>query len=205
MDINNNINYIYTPTHVNTLNEYILHLSQGYVNVSLPSDLEKHLMELLEDEWFHRWPLVRWAYATRLLRGEKCERNTARALEILSPMANLGFAGAECDLGYCYYHGLEFARSYPKAAEWYLKASRHGFIVAQNWIKGEYINGDYKSLPDLLVKALLDEVLRLGLPSEETEKARKRLARVEKKLEKMMPFIDSSKLFWGDEENPYLN
>lgn len=35
-----------------TLDEYLMFLVKGYINVSLRSGLSMHLMDLLEDEWF---------------------------------------------------------------------------------------------------------------------------------------------------------
>ena len=73
--IKKKVEYITTPVTASTIDEYIMLLRKGYINVEIREEVNKHLMELFEDDWFHQWPLVRWTYASRILSEEKTEEN----------------------------------------------------------------------------------------------------------------------------------
>ena len=90
-----------------TLDEYLVRLNKGFINVMLEKRLERYLVELLNDEWFHQWAPIRWAYATRLLYTPKAsDEDIRRALDIIIPLANEGYPNALNDLAYAYCYGI---------------------------------------------------------------------------------------------------
>ena len=90
-----------------TLDEYLVRLNIGFINVKLEERLERYFVELLKDEWFHQWGPVRWAYATRLLYNPKASDGDIRhALDIIIPLANEGYPNALNDLAYAYCYGI---------------------------------------------------------------------------------------------------
>lgn len=154
-----------------TLDSYIYELSCGCACPELPKELEKHFMELLEDDWFWQWPLVRYKYAKMLLYGycdysgeivRDIEEDRQRAMEILMPMAKAGFAPAECDIGWCYMCGVHFQRDYETGVTWWMRASEHGFDEGHNSLTYQYTCGDYKQLPDAKRKEFLAEIVRVN-------------------------------------------
>ena len=133
------------------LDEYLACLINGHINVQILPNLEKYLMELIKDEWFHQWPMIRWAYATRLLHKEKASaKNLKRAVELLLPLAEEGFPGAMCDMAECYYKGIVVERSYERAICLWIAASRQGYKEAHTKIKLEYDSSYSKGLTDEL-------------------------------------------------------
>ena len=133
------------------LDEYLACLISGHINVQILPNLEKYLMELIKDEWFHQWPMIRWAYATRLLHKEKCSaRNLKRAVELLLPLAEEGVPGAMCDMAECYCRGIEVERSYECAICLWVAASRQGYKKAHTHVKLEYDMHHSKELADEL-------------------------------------------------------
>lgn len=105
-----------TVIEATAIDEYLVYLINGYINVTLVERLEKYFLEMIKDEWFHQWPLVRWAYASRLLYNPKAsEKKIKRAVEILLPLAEEGYPCALGDMAYCYRYGLGVERSYENA------------------------------------------------------------------------------------------
>ena len=211
-----------TPKQAYTLDEYIMLLILGFINVDLRRGLDKYLMELLEDEWFHQWPLVHWAYASRLLYMAKSERASKKAVELLYPMAEVKCPGALYDIGYCYMNAKGLEKSYPRAIYCWVLACDLGYIEAENKIKQEYNYGsDYKKLPEELQLAFLNQVINLKLKDnkadadtifnklddkeyEKLKKLYRKVERLEKMVSKKKVLRDTSRLFWDDEENPYI-
>ena len=206
-----------------TLDGYLLSLVRGFINTSLKTDLDKHVMELLEDEWFHRWPLVHWAYASRLLYGIGCRKNVKRAVSILLPMAEKECPGAMYDIGYCYMNGLGLEKSYTKAIYYWIKASAAGFISAKQDLKTTYFYGnreDYKGLPPELRLYFVYEVINIYMEEKgatednlATKLSKKELGilkklcsettRIEKEISKRSRLREIHRFFWGDDDNPY--
>ena len=56
-------------------------------------------------------------------------RNYSRAAELFSKAADMGFAPAQYNLGYCYKYGDGVPRDLDKSAEWYRKAAEQGLGV----------------------------------------------------------------------------
>lgn len=212
--------YNSSPQGAHTLDEYLVYLIKGYINVEIKEALEKHLMELLEDEWFYQWPLVHWAYASRLLYGVGTRKRVKPAVELLLPMAESECPCAMYDIGYCYINGLTVEQSYGKAMYYFTKASSKGYLPAQRELRSQYLRNDYKNLPIELKYDFLCEVKNLfvnargGYDSfkydsldEEDKKKYKKLCREAERLEKPVKekirLRESASLFWNDEENPY--
>ena len=205
-----------------TLDEYLYLLMNGFVNVELRSELEKYLMELLEDEWFYQWPFVYWAYASRLLYKAKSDRAKKRAVALLLPLAEAKCPGALYDIGYCYMHGEGLEYSYSKAIHNWVLASQLGYLNAQESLLSEYRSAsDYKKLPIecnlefhyevinlILKKNNADEfTIDTKLSDKECKKLRKfakETRHLEEQVSKQSQLQEIGKFFWGDdEENPY--
>jgi hypothetical protein len=145
-----------------TLDEYLVRLNKGFINVTLEERLERYLVELLKDEWFHQWAPVRWAYATRLLYNPKASNgDIQRALDIIIPLAKDGYPCALNDLAFCYGYGIGVERSYEKAICLWIIASAKGHERARESVKSEYYTGRYKELPEELRLLLLRQVARV--------------------------------------------
>ena len=205
------------PEYADTLDEYLMLLIKGFINAQIRTHLEKHVMELFEDEWFHQWPLVRWDYASRLLHGTGYRKNVKQAIELLLPLSEEGCPGALYDIGYCYMNGLKFKRSYAKAFHYWIQASRKGYHIAQEELRNDYLsraNGYYNNFPIELKLDFAFEIQRLhsegNLYKKFGEKQKKeydKFCKETKKLEKQVlektRLRETASLFWSDEENPY--
>ena len=51
--------YKITKLEATTIDEYISLLNDGYINVEIRENLKKYLVELIEDEWFQQYPMLR--------------------------------------------------------------------------------------------------------------------------------------------------
>lgn len=211
----------HTIQRAETLDEYIDFLIHGFINVELRTGLEKYLMELLEDEWFHQWPLVHWAYVTSLIHNAKSDRARKRAVEFLHPLVEAKCPGALHDMGYCYRHALGLEYSYEKAIHYWIMASQLGYINSQEELIIEYRYGsNYKSLPDELRLQFHHEVMKLilkendadeyNIPRKFNKKERaeftkfcKETKRLEEHIQKQQRLQDIGEFFWGEDENPY--
>ncbi|MBQ7089104.1 MAG: sel1 repeat family protein [Clostridia bacterium] len=206
-----------------TIDEYLMLLIKGHHQVCLRSDLEKHLMDVLEDEWFLQWPLIRLSYASRLLRGTGCRKSVKKAVEILLPLAEKGYPGALYDMGECYMEGWGVEQSYPKAIDCWLKAGHMGYTSAQQRVKESFFADYHRRYLELPLRLRLDylyESIRLymehhyatvytisdKLDSKERiklQQACREIIRCEKKLPLQQYLRDAASLIWDDDENPY--
>jgi hypothetical protein len=145
-----------------TLDEYLVRLNMGFINVKLEERLERYFVELLKDEWFHQWGPVRWAYATRLLYNPKASDGDIRhALDIIIPLANGGYPNALNDLAHCYCYAVGVERSYEKAICLWVIASAKGQHNAQEALKQEYYLSRSKELSEELRLFLVRQVIRV--------------------------------------------
>ena len=145
-----------------TLDEYLVRLNMGFINVKLEERLERYFVELLKDEWFHQWGPVRWAYATRLLYKPKASDGDIRhALDIIIPLANEGYPNALNDLAHCYCYAVGVERSYEKAICLWVIASTKGHYNAQEALKQECYLSRSKELPEELRLFLVRQVIRV--------------------------------------------
>lgn len=206
-----------------TIDEYLMYLVNGYINARIRPDVDMHLMELLEDDWFYRWPLIHWCYASRLLRGTGCRKNVKRAVEILLPMAKKGCVPALYDIGCCYMNGWQLDLSPVRALCCWTIASNMGYHEARKAVGLVYegkIRQRYDMLPIQYQHLFLLEVAEYIIDEYGVDEAnvysermtpyrkmlldvQKELKRVDKALEKQMPMIVASNLFGDAIENPY--
>lgn len=206
-----------------TLDEYLMFLVKGYINVSLRSGLSMHLMDLLEDEWFFQWPLIHWAYASNLLRGIGCKKDIKRAIDILLSMARNDCPGALYDIGCCYMNGWGVETSYTKALYCWLKAWEKGYHQAKEELKLEYRTGrfdEHEEVPTVVKYALICEITNWFVTERnltemnindkldnrdknELRKLNRQLKRLEKELKKEAPLRTFAKQFYDDDNNPY--
>lgn len=209
--------------HASTLDEYLMFLVKGYINVYLRSGLGMHLMDLLEDEWFYQWPLIHWAYASNILRGTGCKKDVKSAVDILLPMARNGCPGALYDIGCCYMNGWGVEESYTKAIYCWLKAWEKGYRLAKEDLKSEYWTGrfnEHEEIPTCTKHAFISNMLHWfmadrnlteadiddKLDSWEKNAYRKlntQKNRLEKESIEEAPLRESAKLFYDDDNNPY--
>lgn len=210
-----------------TLDSYLMFLVKGFINVEIRSDLDQHIMELLEDEWFYQWPLVHWAYASRLLHGVGCRKsikNKKKAIDILLPMARNGCPGALYDIGCCYMNGWHLEQSYVKAIYCWTMASGKGYAPAKKALSKEYWEGQYSryeetfpvTLRYAIVCANINTFIETNGITERniTEKLSplgrkefkmicKKMKLLEKEIATNAPLLMTASLFWDDENNPY--
>lgn len=212
--------YNLSPKEATTLDEYMYLLVNGHINVTLRKGLDTYWMELLENEWFHKSPLVRWSYATRLFHGTGCRASKKRAIMNLLPLAKEGCPGALCDIGFCHIvsDGLEL--NYERAICLWIESNRRGYLKAWDKLYREYEMNTYKDLCDELRLFFLYEVYTGFLRSKDAtpqdylqkfdEKESKNLRRIFKEGRKLQKQVSektilrlSAELFWSDEDNPY--
>lgn len=213
-----------TPIAATTIDEYLAHLIKGYVNVTIEERLEKYLFELVKGEWFQQWPLVRWAYATRVLYNDKSKaRDLEQAVTILLQLAQEGCPNALSDVAFCYYYGVEVERSYEKAVCLWILASKKGYQKAHEELKREFDLPRSKDISDELRFYLVNRVLWIFVeehnvpvvnaviyPERLDEQAQKELRKIcyeHRRLGKTVfhkaVYRHSGRLCWNDEENPY--
>lgn len=206
-----------------TLDEYLMFLVKGYINVYLRPGLSMHLMDLLEDEWFYQWPLIHWAYASNLLRGVGSKKDIKSAVDILLPMARNGCPGALYDIGCCYMNGWGLEESYTKGIYCWLRAWDNGYRHAKDALKLEYRGGrfnEHEEVPTYLKHVFVCKILHWFMTEKkiternideqhnnqekkEFRKLGKQIKQLEKELIEETPFRESAKLFYDDDNNPY--
>lgn len=182
-------NYNYEVRHVRTLNECINSLIQGYAGTVLPCDLEKYFVELVQDECFFRYPLIRYMYAHILLVGywvaddyrmQCCvhqgeDRELAK--EILMPLAQEGLAPAQYDIAnWFYFTGDDMNEQ----AQWFLMASRQDYPPAVKKVEALLALGVREKLSNETVKTVCTEVVRTCEGSYSKEFATDLLKKMEK-------------------------
>ena len=207
-----------------TIDEYLVRLNKGFINVRIEERLERYLVELLKDEWFHQWAPVRWAYATRLLYNPKASDGDIRhALDIIIPLANEGYPNALNDLAYAYCYGIGLERSYEKAICLWVIASTKGQYHAQEALKQEYYLSRSKELSEELRLFLVRQVIRVlvrennvrvtdsrpeldGLPlsvSTILKKLDNEQNRLSKTVQEKMRLRHCNTLWYNPEDGPY--
>jgi len=83
------------------------------------------------------------AWAANYEEGKKAylDKDYARALEILKPLAENGDSQAQVTLGIMYDFGHGVAKDPAKAIEWYIKAAEQGIPVVQHDVGVKYFQG----------------------------------------------------------------
>lgn len=213
-----------TAIEATTMDEYLVYLIKGYINVTLEERLEKYLVELIKDEWFHQWPLVRWAYASRILNHKRSsERDLERARSILFPLAQEGYPNAMCDIAYCYCYSVGLERSYERAVCLWIEATKKGYRDAKESLKLEYSLSRSKELPEELRFFLLHRILLIfieehNIPVENSSidiselplEILKELKKIYSEYKRLYKWVGEKaylrhcgQLCWDSEDNPY--
>lgn len=161
------IKYVTSKVTATTIDEYIKFLSEGYINVEIREELEKYLDELLENEWFHQWPLVRLKYVLRSMRRKteinyektkKCKGNLDCEIKILDSLAKEGWPNAIKEIGiYNYIYGGGSKHNYESYICLCVYSSRKGCLTAGSCLYSEFITGKYEQLCEELQMFVLEE------------------------------------------------
>ena len=220
----NNINVKTSSIEAVAIDEYLVGLINGYINMTIEGRLEKYLMELIKDEWFHQWPMVCWAYASRLLYDEKSsDRVIKQAVSTLLSLAKDGCPNALYDIAYCYCYGIGLERSYERAICLWLIASSRGYTKAYEQLKLEYELSRSKELPDELRWYLVNDILWILIEEYNVSvtdlmidlvghngNVQKEITKVYNECKRLHKFICNKALLrhtghlcWSDEDNPY--
>lgn len=162
--LGNPIEFIVAPTKATTLDEYLMLLRKGYINVELRPELDKHLKELLENDWFLQWPAVRCLYAEKLLDvkvfDETWAANNKRAIEIQDPLAKEGWPSAMAHIACCWFHDSDLGPKNPnRGICLMLEASRKGHRGAQCYLNWEYQSKHYKIYCEEIQMFLVHEAI----------------------------------------------
>ena len=160
--------YSYERREPTTINQCINDLANGYADASVYMELEKNFMELLEDEWFHQIPLVRYKYASMLLHGyfdgiyedNYIEGDPDLAMEILQPMAEAGLVTAQYDLGWGFHYCNSDSECEAKV-KWMLKASKQDYYRAHSYLASTFTKVDYGKFSIETQKDFLSEIARI--------------------------------------------
>lgn len=203
-----------------TLDTYLMSLIRGYINVELSVDLDKHWMELLEDDWFLKWPLVQWSYWSRTLYGVGRRKNIKQSVKNLIPMAKSGNPAALFDIGFCHRFSGILEHDYSKAICLWIEASKRGYHKAWENLYNEYVINQYHQLNDELKLFFLFEIYSHFLENRDIslEECSKKITeedmtnlrkiynegkRLEKTVSKKAQLRSMTALFWDEEDSPY--
>ena len=225
------IKYVTSKVTATTIDEYIKFLSEGYINVEIRDELDKYVNELLENEWFHQWPLVRLEYASRSLnmktkvdysKLKNREENIDREIEIIDSLAKEGWPNAMAMIGKHYYiYGGSTKHTYESYICLCIYASRKKHPAAKWCLHSEFISGKYEQLCEEIQMFILNEVSDWLLESndatlddyiekldkwdlENYKKMCKRLEILKKSVsEKTYMRETAGRLFWPNGESPY--
>ena len=111
-----------TPAKINHLLLAIISASIAYLTIS--ANLRAMDTALLQTD--PQDPEAQFQLARSLLNGEGVQKNTSRALELMTLAANQGHAEAMGGLGYFYASGLEVTKDQKIAIEWFQKGAEAG-------------------------------------------------------------------------------
>ena len=207
-----------------TIDEYLVSLVKGYMNATIEDRLERYLLEQIKDEWFHQWPLVSWAYATRFIYNPKAtKKDIKHAVEIMLSLSEEGYPCALGDMAYCYRYGIGVEQSYEKSICLWVMASRKGYRKVYECLKWEYESTYAKGLPEELRLLLVNSNLWIFVEehnlkvvnnviyneelSEHANKTLNRIFNEHKRLRKAVQekayLRHCGQLCWDSKDNPY--
>lgn len=177
--------YSYDRRDPTTINQCINELVDGYADARVHMELGKNLFELIQDEWFHQFPLVRYKYASMLMHGYFCgpseddyiEGNKALGKELILPFAEAGLAVAQFDMGYGF-HSCGSDKAYEENVKWMLKASRQDYYQAHNYLKFIYDKTKYWEFSIEIQMELLKELSRVFADTRIGSSAQNRIAEI---------------------------
>lgn len=221
------IKIVTTTITATTIDEYIKLLSEGYINVEIREELDKYINELLENEWFHQWPLVHWAYASRSYHRKtqvdykNKKENIDKEIKILETLAKEGWPGAMADIGVHYQCGNNSENNYEQCICLWIYTSRKGYSFSGRCLYSEYITGKYEQLCEELQMFVLEEIAKWLLEKNDatlddyTDKLDKwdleKYKKVCKTVEKLKKLVSErifmrdtvGNLFWPNGDSPY--
>lgn len=224
--LENPMELIATPITATTIDEYLMLLRKGYINVGIRPELDKHLKELLEDDWFLQWPAVRCLYAETLsatkVWDKDWERNKKRATEIQDPLAKEGWPSAMTYVASSWFHDSDLGPKNPnRGICLILEASRKGYLCAQRYLFWEYRSGYYKRYCEEIQMFLIYEAMMAFLAEKNATKENygeklteeelvefNRMKNQGKKIEAVVTEraylrTTSADFFWPKDEGPY--
>ena len=215
-----------------TIDEYFKLLMEGYINVEVREDLGKYINELIEDKWFHQWPLILFEYVSRSLhqknevnftkkKSKKIDTSIDKELEILDSLAKEGWPGAMTEIGSCFLCGFLPNRNYESSICLWVYASRKGYRNAGACLYSQFIQNKHEQLCEELQMFVLEETAKWLLEKNDAtledytdkldkwdlEKYKKACKTVEK-LKKIVferTFMRETvgNFFWPEGESPY--
>lgn len=143
-----------TKKEATTLDEYIKLLSEGYINVEILEKLDKYADELLENEWFHKWPLVQWVHMHRAFdrktavdyKKRRSQESVAAEIRTLDFLAKNGWPGAMADIGRCGFIGKIPGKSFEQCICMWIYAYRTGYMTAGAYLFAQLKTKEYMQL-----------------------------------------------------------
>lgn len=145
-----------TPKIATTLDEYIKLLTEGYINVEIFKGLDNYVDKLLENEWFHKWPLAYWIYVHRTFdrkttidyNKKQFEENVDAEIRALDVLAKEGWPGAMADIGRCGIIGRIPGKSFEQCVCMWIYAYRKGYRAAGGYLLAASRMNEYSQLCD---------------------------------------------------------
>lgn len=225
------IKYVVSKVTATTIDEYIRLLIEGYINVEVREELDKYIDELLENKWFHQWPLVQLEYVLRSIHRKQeinCKKNIKRdvnidcEIEILEALSIDGWPNAMTEIGaYNYIYKRQSEHSYERFVCLCVFSSRKGFLSAGGRLYSVILSGEYETLPEELQLLVLKEasswlLINKGATLEDYEEKLEKYDLEEykkmcRKVEKLQKTVSerffmretAGRLFWSDGGSPY--
>ncbi len=129
----------YVTKKVNTVEEYITALNNGFIVINCTPEIKEAVYPILEK-------MYQDGTASDVALYDYCRMLDNRKiyeleLEILNNLYNKGFYPAANIIAFYYFDGIVFEKDFNKSFEWYMKAAEQGFAPAQNNIGAAYRNG----------------------------------------------------------------
>ena len=180
--------YSYERRKPTTINQCIHDLVNGYADAKVHMEVGKNLFEVIEDKWFHQFPLVRYKYASMLKHGYFCGRweddyidgDNDLAEKILLPMAEAGLATAQYDMGWGFHSG-DPGSAYEENVKWMLKASKQDYYAAHIYLAFIFEKVRFEDFSIELQMEFLSEIARVFSNEWKGEYAKEKLNELQKK------------------------
>lgn len=218
-----------TPKTATTLDEYIKLLSDGYINVQIREELDQYVDTLLENEWFHKWPLAYWTHIRRTIgrkramdyKKRQSKANVDAEMRTLDALAKEGWPGAMADVGRYGFVGEIPGKSIEQCAGMWIGAYRKGYTVAGRHLFALLTMKEYAKLCDEMKMFVLEGALGWylvdnnatvsnykeklsGWPLDKTRELLNQSKCVRKVVTERALLRGSAKrLFWQEGESPY--
>ncbi|MBO5327794.1 MAG: sel1 repeat family protein [Clostridia bacterium] len=137
-------NFKYETKRVNSVQEYLSALLEGYVKVTPPKNLYGDIFVELERR-VGESDIIKWKFAECLFKGYGCKQDLAKAIEIYKKLAKSNYGPALYSLGFAYYYGGDrlggFRVDNALAFKFYKRALKQGYGAANYYIGWCYEDG----------------------------------------------------------------